>query len=62
VEHSLRPRSGEYMSEEANSPLTITGAVDTEASKRALLKRTTREVRGSSSTHGKGSDNDNIDK
>ena len=62
MEHPLHPRLGQYVFEEENFPLTMLGVVGTEAGNPTLSKKIGREIKGSSSTHGKGCDDDDVDK
>jgi len=62
VEQSLRPRLGEYVFEEENSPLTMLEAAGTEAGNPILIKMTTGKVRRNSSTHGEEYEEDHVDK
>ena len=60
VEHSLRPRLGEYASEKENLPLTISGARGNESGNPTLFNLKGR-IRGKSPTHRKGVADDDID-
>jgi hypothetical protein len=62
MDHSVQPRLCEYLFEIANALLTVPRAAHTLAGNPILLQlETTEEVKGSSSTHWKGFDNDEID-
>ena len=60
MDHSLHPTLCEYLFKVANSLLTVTRAVGTLAGNPTL--EITEGVNGSTSTHGKSFDNNDIDK
>jgi len=60
MENSLQPRLSEHVVEEESSPLTMTGAAGTESDNPTLMKATV-EIKGNSSTHRKGFDEDDVD-
>jgi hypothetical protein len=61
MEHSLHPRLCEYLFEAENALLTVSRAVGNGPGSPILQLETTEGVKGSSSTHGKGSYDNNID-
>jgi hypothetical protein len=59
MDHSLQPRLHEYLFEVANGILTVPRAVGNFPGNPIL--ENTEDIKGSSFTHGKGFDNDEID-
>jgi hypothetical protein len=51
VEHSLHSKLGEHVFEEANSPLTVSGAAGTDSGNMESIKEIVGEVERSRETH-----------
>jgi len=61
MDHSVHPRLCEYLFDVANAMLTVPKEVGNPPGNRILLQlETTEEAKGSSSTHWKGRDNDEV--